>query len=187
MYTALIKKHTPERRFLRMGDAVRELTHDLCQRGPAMRKKRAEHPSYARDMGKLFGWVTGRKVRSDAKGMMMVMPACPPVEAPMYNYALLKNQQRKSPWRIHQSQAVAKQGKCVWDDCPGKLTCKAKRKCSNQMHMRCEECSAHLGSDVYLCNGYIKGAPVNCHQRYHIYHHNKEFASTMVINQYQLN
>jgi hypothetical protein len=158
MYTALIKEHTPERRFLRMGNAVRELTHDLCQRGPAMRKKRAEHPSYARDMGKLFGWVTGRKVRSDAKGMMMVMPACPPVEAPM----------------------------CVWDDCPGKLTCKAKRKRSNQMHMRCEECSAHLGRDVYLCNGYIKGAPVNCHQRY-IYHHNKEFASTMVINQYQLN
>mgnify|MGYP006203673597 CR=1 FL=1 len=80
-----------------MGDAVRELTHDLCQRGPAMRKLKAEHPSWIRDMTKLFGWVTGRKVRSDAKGMMMVMPACPLVSAPMDNYALLKNKQRTSP------------------------------------------------------------------------------------------
>ncbi len=36
MYKALVKQHTPERRFLDMGDAVRELTHDLCQRGPVM-------------------------------------------------------------------------------------------------------------------------------------------------------
>ena len=120
-----------------MGDSVRELTHDLYQSGPAMRKKRAEHPSSARDMGKLFGWVTGRKVRSDAKGMMMVMPACPPVEAPMYNYALLKNQQCKSPWRIHQSQVVAKHGHCAWDDCPGKLTCTVKCPRNYKTHMRC--------------------------------------------------
>ena len=123
MYTALIKEHKHERRFLLMGNAVRELTHDLCQRGPAMRKLRAEHPSWTRDLGKLFGWVTGRKVRSDAKGMITVMPACcRPVEVPMDNYALLKNQQRKSPWRMHQSEAVSKKGKCGWDDCPGKLT-----------------------------------------------------------------
>jgi hypothetical protein len=54
MYTALVKEHTPEGRFLSMGDAVRELTHDLCQRGPAMRKLRAEHPSWTRDLGKLL-------------------------------------------------------------------------------------------------------------------------------------
>jgi hypothetical protein len=142
MYTALVKEHTPERRFLSMGDAVRELTHDLCQRGPAMRKLRAEHPSWTRDLGKLFGWVTGRKVRSDAKGMMTVMPACLPVEVAMNNYALLKNQQRKSPWRMHQSEAVAKQGKCGWDDCPGKLASKAKYPRNSDTHMRCEECSA---------------------------------------------
>ena len=35
MYTALVKEHTPKLRFLLMGDAVRELTHDLCQRGDA--------------------------------------------------------------------------------------------------------------------------------------------------------
>jgi hypothetical protein len=45
MYMTLVKQHTPERRFLDMGNAVREFAHNLCQRGPAMRKLRAEHPS----------------------------------------------------------------------------------------------------------------------------------------------
>jgi hypothetical protein len=68
MYTALVKEHTPERRFLTMGNAVRELTHNLCQRCPAMRKLRAEHPSWTQEMGKLFGWVTGRKDLVQHKG-----------------------------------------------------------------------------------------------------------------------
>ena len=55
MYMALVKEHTPEQRFLSMGNAVRELTHDLCQRGPAMRKLRAEHPSWTRNLGNCSG------------------------------------------------------------------------------------------------------------------------------------
>ena len=184
MYTALVKEHTPELRFITMGDAVRELTHGLCQRCPAMWKLRAEHLSWTQDMGKLFGWVTGWKVRSrsDAKGMMMVMPSCPPVKAPMNNYALLKNKQRNLPWSIHQSKVVAKKGKRGWEECLGKLASKAAYPCSSDTHMRCEECSVRLGKDIYLCNGFIKGAPVNCHRHYHIYHQNKELAFTMVIN-----
>jgi hypothetical protein len=77
-----------------MGDAMRELTHDLCQRGPVMRKLRTDHPSWTRDMSKLFGWITGRKVPLDAKGMMMVQSVMPREETPTDNYALLKNQQR---------------------------------------------------------------------------------------------
>ena len=91
MYTALIKQHTPERRFLDMGYAMRELAHDLCQRGPAMQKLRAEHPSWTWDMSKLFGWKTGQKVCSDAMGMMMEASVMPQVQAPTDNYALLKN------------------------------------------------------------------------------------------------
>ena len=72
MYKALVKQHTPKWRFLDMGNTVRELTHDLCQMGPAKRKLRAEHPSWMQDMLKLFGWITGRKVCSDVKGMMTV-------------------------------------------------------------------------------------------------------------------
>jgi hypothetical protein len=96
-------------------------------------------------MAKLFGWVTGRKVRSNAKGMMMAMQACPLVSVPMDNYALLKNKQRTSPWQIHQSKAVAKRGKCGWEDCPGKLASKVAYPCSNDTYMRCKECSVRLG------------------------------------------
>jgi hypothetical protein len=45
-------------------------------------------------MSKLFGWITGRKVPLDAKGMMMVQSVMPREETPTDNYALLKNQQR---------------------------------------------------------------------------------------------
>jgi hypothetical protein len=112
MYKVLIKQHMPECRFLDMGNAVRELAHDLCQRGPAMRKLRAEHPSWTWDISKLFGWKTVRKVCSDAMGMMTVALVMPQVQAQMDNYALLKNQQRRSPWHVHQSKAVAQYGKC---------------------------------------------------------------------------
>ena len=99
-----------------MGDATRELTHDLCQRGPAMRKLRAEHLSWMQDMTKLFGWITSWNVRSEAKGMMMVQLVMPPVQAPVEdNYVLLKNQQRRSSWRVHQIEAVTKQGRFSWD------------------------------------------------------------------------
>jgi hypothetical protein len=97
MYKALVKQHTPEQRFLNMGNAVRELAHDLCQRSLVMRKLRAEHPSWTWDMLKLFLWITGRKVCLDAKGMMTVASVMLPVQAPTDDYALLKNQQCRSP------------------------------------------------------------------------------------------
>jgi hypothetical protein len=97
MYTALVKQHTPEHRFLDMCHAMRELAHNLCQRGPVMRKLRAEHPSCTQDMLKLFGWKTGRKVCSVSMGMMTVASVMPQVQAPMDNYTLLKNQQRRLP------------------------------------------------------------------------------------------
>jgi len=68
----------------------------------------------------------------------------------MDNYALLKNKQQTSPWGIHQSEAVAKRGKCGWEDCPGKLASKAAYPCSSDSCMHCEECSVCLGKDVYL-------------------------------------
>jgi hypothetical protein len=181
MYKALVKQHTPEWRFLDMGDAVRELTHDLYQRGPAMQKLRAEHPSWTWDMSKLFGWITGWKVHLNAKGMMTVQSVMPQEATPTDNYALLNNQQQQLPWCVHQSEAVKKYGRCCWEDCPGKKLSKAKYPGSSDTHMCCKECSAYLGKDVFLCNRFVKGEPANCHQHYHLYHHNKEFASAMVI------
>ncbi len=133
-------------------------------------------------MGKLFGWVTGRKVWSDAKGMMMVMQACPLVDAPMDNYVLLKNKQHTLPWCIHQSEVMVKKGRCGWEDCPGKLASKEANPRSSDTYMHCEECCVRLGKDVYLCNCFNRGVPVNCHRHCHIYHHNIKNASTMVIN-----
>ena len=37
------------------------------------------------------------------------------------------------------------------------------------------------GKDMFLCNGFVKDTPVNCHRHYHMNHYNKEFASLMVI------
>ena len=85
MYKALVKQHTPEQRILDTGNAVRELTHNLCQRGPVMRKLSAEHQCWMRDMSKLFGWI---------KRMMMVQSVMPQEEMPTDNYSLLKNQQQ---------------------------------------------------------------------------------------------
>ncbi len=99
-----------------------------------------------------------------------------------YDYALMKNQQRRSPWCVHQSKAVAQYGKYYWEDCSGKKLNTAKHPRSSNMHLHCKECSAYLGKDVFLCNSFVKGNPVDCHQHYHIYHHNKKFPSTMVIN-----
>ena len=59
---------------------------------------------------------------------------------------------------------------------------KAKYPRSSNRHMHCEECSAYLGKDVFLCNGFVKGVLVTCHWHYHMYQHNKEFALAMVIN-----
>ena len=93
-------------------------------------------------------------------------------ETPTDNYALLKNQQQQLPWRVHQSK----------ENCTGEKLSKAKHPRSSDTHMHCKECSAYLGKDMFLCNGFVKGEPLNCYRHYHLYHHNKEFASTMVIN-----
>jgi hypothetical protein len=46
MYRVLFNWNTLGRRLLDMGKALRELTHDLLQRGLTIRKLRAEHPSW---------------------------------------------------------------------------------------------------------------------------------------------
>ncbi len=180
MYTAIMELHSTGRHLSDMGNAVRELTHELCQRGPAMRQMRVEHPSWTRDMTRLFGWFPSRKIRLDKYGFISqrVRVALPEVMAERpASYALWKHEmKRKRPLCSHQSEVVVKQGRCCWDDCPGYMTMNTKR------HMRCEECSIKMGKDDHLCNIYLKGMPVNCHRPYYIYHHNKQNAMTMVLN-----
>ena len=98
-------------------------------------------------MGKLFGWITGQKVRLDTKGMMTVLLVIQPVQALVGNYALLKNQQQRSPWCVRQSETVMKKGKYCWDYCLGNRLTMVKRPRSSDTHMHCKECSAYLEND----------------------------------------
>jgi hypothetical protein len=43
--------------------------------------------------------------------MMMVQSVMPQEDMPTDNYVLLKNQQQRLPWRVHQSEAVLNKGK----------------------------------------------------------------------------
>ena len=146
-----------------------------------MRKLRAEHLSWTQDMRKLFGWITSRKrkVCLGAMGMMVVSSVMPQMEMLTGNYALLKNQQHRLPWRVLSGNVW----KVLLGRLPGGKLRKAKYLYSSNTHVQCKECNTYLEKDVFLCNDFVKGAPMNCHHHYHIYHdNNKEFASMMVIN-----
>ncbi len=177
MYAALVKKFTPDRRALDMPGCVKILTHYLLQRGDSMRTYRPEHPKFSRDLTNVFDFGTGRKIRTDAKGIV----ACGTrgrgaVEAPQQRMRELRNKQKKSAWRIHQSMASSKRGRCCWVHCPG-LTASAanKKPRTYETSMRCEECSAMLEKNVFLCNDTKKGVPILCHQAYHKKYHNKKY------------
>ncbi len=130
MYMAIMEIHSASWHLLDMGNAVRELMHELCQRGSAMRQMRAEHPSWLRDMTRLFGWFTNRKICLDIYGFISqrARVALPEVMAERpASYVLWKHEMKqKRPWCSHQSEVVAKQGRCCWDDCPGNMTMNTK-------------------------------------------------------------
>ena len=72
-----------------------------------MRTYRPEHPKFSRDLTNVFDFGTGRKIRTDAKGIV----ACGTrgrgaVEAPQQRMRELRNKQKKSAWRIHQSMGM---------------------------------------------------------------------------------
>ena len=173
IYRALVEKHTPGRRGLDMGDAVKEMTHALAQRGEPMRKQRAEHPAWIRPLSDPFGWMAGRKLRKDALGTVAGAMRQPTGQTK--RLSALRNQQKKATWRTHQSLAYHQKGKCCYEHCPNRANGNAKRKRGYDTWMRCEECSAQFGKDVYLCNNTKSGKPVLCHVAYHNKYHNKQY------------
>ena len=175
-YKRLVDLYTPNRRLVGMREGHKEMVHAWCQRGETMRKHKAEHPSIFRDLTKVFDLGRGRKIRSDAKGIVAsaagrqrnLVIAC---------LGKLRMKQRKSPWRQHQSLPTLQRGYCCWEGCPGIAAGKEKgnkRVRSHRTAMRCEECSAAKGKDVFLCNDVKFGALVMCHTAYHNKHHNKQ-------------
>ena len=141
-----------------------------------MRLQRAEHPWHSRDLTNVFESGVGRKVRSDAQGVIARSGRKP--QSLLYRIYALLNRQKKAPWRRHQSLAYHQKGRCAWEGCVGKKKSKAKVPRSHQTCMRCEECSALRNKNVFFCNDTKKGVPVLCHIAYHNKYHNKKYNST---------
>ena len=202
LYKALAEEHTPGRKILTMKAAIQEATHAFCQRGPPVRQRKAVHPAWVRDISLVFH-PGMRKIRTDVKMVVarmkvpsfavltatrLVAPAqlpaatqpmarARPVAAVNKEECLLKYRQRKSPWRTHQSIASPKRGFCSYSCCPGATTGigSKKRNRSHKTNMRCEECSAKEGKDVFFCNVTKNGVPTLCHIEHHCLNHIKKY------------
>jgi hypothetical protein len=174
IYKDLIGREGNGRDCLKMGRAVRELAHDLCQRGAALRTHAANHPAHLRDIDQVEGFLLGTKIWSDRKFAVASLPLKP--THAIKQSTILAGQQRKQPWQVHQSLAFEHRGKCCWQKCPGLTKGNTKRKRSYDTFMRCKECSVTAGMNIFLCNDTKNGVPVCCHVAYHKRHHNVAFA-----------
>eukprot|EP00956_Cyclotella_meneghiniana_P033550 scaffold96912_cov61-Cyclotella_meneghiniana.AAC.1 len=179
MYQALCQEHTPNRRIMDMPEGVRMLAHFLMQYGEPMRRLSPEHPAHSRDLTNVWDFGTGRKVRTDAKGFIakVAMNGASAVPAPNQRARELREKQKKSKWRVHQSCGGEKKGRCSWDGCDGLKSAGAKRKRTAETYMYCEECSAAAGKTIYLCNVGKKDSKSVCHMAYHQKYHNKKYAA----------
>ena len=177
IYKALVVTRTPDRRLLSMREAIKELTFSLMQRGTLMRKREPSHPGPKVDCSRILGWVSGNKVRSNAKHHGAAEPAC---QEKWSAWRILSRMLKTQTWRTHQSVGAKKRGrgKCCWENCPGLKATNAKRKRSYDTVMICEQCSAKAGSNVWLCSGQKGDDVLPCHIEYHKKHFNKEFPST---------
>ncbi|KAL7526484.1 hypothetical protein ACHAXR_001514 [Thalassiosira sp. AJA248-18] len=175
VYDALVNEYTPNRRKMKMPQCVKFLSHSLMQRGAPMRRYIPEMPKCSWDLGNIFDYGTGRKVRNDAKGTIAEGRRGPDITKPIDTLRRLRHKQKKSEWRTHQSISCEKKGRCQWENCPGKKKSQAMVKRTYDTYMRCEECSARLGKNMFLCNGTKSGKPVLCHIAFHTKYHNKKY------------
>ena len=176
IYSALHDKHTPNRRKLCMGECVNILAHSLMQAGEPMRSYSAEHPQTSRHLGGLWDWGAGRRIRSDCQWTVARGTRGPRfVSHEARGGGDLRKKRKKAKWRVHQSFAHSKKGRCCFVNCPGRKKSKAKVKRSYDTYMRCEECSVAAGKDIYLCNNVKSGTPVLCHLAHHQMYHTKAY------------
>ena len=171
IYKLLTGRHTPLRRTVTMEEGVKELAHTLMQRGESVRVQEPEHPQFTRDLTSVFDTGSGRRVRSDAKGVVASSTAQPRISK---RVAALRQKQKRLPWRKHQSVAYHMRGRCHYSRCPATKTSAAERKRSYLTFMRCEECSAVAGKDMFFCNDTKSKKPCLCHLAYHTKYHAKK-------------
>jgi hypothetical protein len=116
-YDALCTEHTPDRRFLDMDECAAILCHSLMQCGDPVWKYIAAHLKYSQDLTSVHDFGTGCKVRTDTKGIVANSSRGTSAAAPNQRLCAelrLRNKQKKSKWRLHQSLALTKRkrGRC---------------------------------------------------------------------------
>ena len=117
VFRELVSRQGDGSKPLLMGKAVRELAHSLCQRGEPIRNRATTHPSNLRDMDRVDGHLTGRKIWSDRKSGVKMSP--PKSTTVIRRMGELTRQKKKQPWRYHQSLSATTRGRCSWAKCPG--------------------------------------------------------------------
>ena len=105
LYKALAEKHTPERKIVDMKGAMKEATHAFCQRGEPMRKCKAAHPLFKRDMSVVFA-PGMHKIQSDVKGIVSTGTKQP---------VALKKCVLNIPWLSHQNIPCTTPGYCGYE------------------------------------------------------------------------
>ena len=162
-----------------MGECGKILAHSLMKAGELMRAYLPEHPQTSRHLGSVWDWGSGRKIRSDCHATVTRAKHGPRYVSPVAGAADLRKQRKKAKWRVHQSLAHSKRGKCCFISCPGIKKGKANKvkvPRGYDTYMRCEECSVAAGKDIYLCNNVKSGTPpVLCHVAHHQKYHTKAY------------
>ena len=164
-----------------------DLSYTLCQRDLPIQQRKLYHPPYVKDTSLVFDANIGCKIQTNACGIIdattsrvsVVATAASldsrTVRAILSLKALRYTQQKRSPWCQHQSLAYEKRERCVYAGYPELSGSQAERPRKYFTNMRCEECSAIDGYDVFLCDG-IKGLVegekktwkvCTCHIEYH--------------------
>ena len=161
-----------------MKEAIQEAAHACLQKGKAMRKRTAQHPSPHRNLTNVFD-TTFRNIRSDAKGVVIndrkkLLVRSTTRQQSKKKRTMEKNQ-KHYPWYHHQSTTHTFRKECRYKLCPGLKRTTNKRAKPFESPMRCEECSINENCHMHFCNVTKSGVQINCHQKYHMKnHHNRK-------------
>ena len=155
-----------------MPEAMKEATHALLQKGPAMRTRDAVHPPPVRDLTNAFD-TNARAFRTDAKGGTVSntnhIRVGDGATRPGDQKRALQMQKQRNPWYTHQpSPHVTKSAKlCKYKACPGLKRDNNQRKRGFVTTMKCVECTVLEKKDMYFCMK-VDGKEIrNCHYKYH--------------------
>ena len=101
-YVRTCKLFTPDKRVLGAKERMLDLAHHLCAVGEPMRAQIPRHPSVRRDLSRVFHSGTGRKVRSDARGVCEHAKKVGELFARAVRINSLRYKQaHREQWRVH--------------------------------------------------------------------------------------